>query len=254
MTQPGVYFVFTAPFVRVIGLYSNTGESVGVLGNAQIGEDQVTFLTQQLEAALAARKADTENKNPQALILAVHHPPFTGSSQHFPSAAMLKQIDTCCEQAGIWPDLVLSGHAHLYERYTRTMKADGNEIPYIVAGNGGYYNLSKMKTDASGAKPTPGKQTESDGQGNTILLDQFNDSDYGFLRITVNAKTILVEALTVNPTVTTSVPPPLPPPAVIDRFSVDIASHMVTELAGPEVMTDEAGGTKSIEANDSPGG
>lgn len=255
MTQPGVYFVMTAPFVRVIGLYSNTGESVGVLGNAQIGEDQVTFLTQQLEGALAARKADTENKNPQALILAVHHPPFTGSSQHFPSAAMLKQIDTCCEHAGIWPDIVLSGHSHLYERYTRTMKADARQIPYVVAGNGGYYDLSKMKTDASGAKPTPGQQTEPDGQGNTIALDQFNDTDYGFLRITVNATTILVEALTVNLEVTTSVPPPpLPPPAVIDRFSVDIASHMVTELAGPEVMTDEVGGTKSMEANDSPGG
>lgn len=229
MTQPGVYFVMTAPFTRIIGLYSNAGESVGVLGNAQIGEDQVTFLTAQLTAALAARQADPQNKNPHALIIAVHHPPFTGSSQHFPSASMLAQIDTCCQQAGIWPDMVISGHAHLYERYTRTMKSDGRQIPYVVAGNGGYYNLSKIKLTASGAKPVPGLHTEPDGQGNIITLDQYNETDWGFLRITVSATTILVEALGVQPTViTTTPPPPIPPPTVIDSFTVNLSSHVVS--------------------------
>lgn len=229
MTQPGVYFVMTAPFTRIIGLYSNAGESVGVLGNAQIGEDQVTFLTAQLKAALAARQADPQNKNPQALIIAVHHPPFTGSSQHFPSASMLAQIDTCCQQAGIWPDMVISGHAHLYERYTRTMKSDGRQIPYVVAGNGGYYNLSKIKLTAGGAKPVAGQHTEPDGQGNTITLDQYNETDWGFLRISVSATTILVEALGVQPTVTTTTPPPpIPPPTVIDSFTVNLSSHLVS--------------------------
>jgi hypothetical protein len=225
MTQPGVYFTLTAPFVRIIGLYSNTGESVGVLGDAQIGKSQITFLNQQLAGALAARKAAPNN--PRALIVAVHHPPFTGSSQHFPSAAMLKQIDTCCAKAGIWPDLVLSGHAHLYERYTRTMKADGRQIPYLVAGNGGYYNLSTMKTDAKGNKPTAGEQTEPDGQGNTISLDQYNDTDFGFLRITVTAASIFVEALAVSQAAPA---PPATSPAVttIDQFTVNRAEHTVT--------------------------
>jgi hypothetical protein len=40
MTQPGVYFVLTAPFVRIIGLYSNTSEVSGLLGNTQIGAEQ----------------------------------------------------------------------------------------------------------------------------------------------------------------------------------------------------------------------
>jgi hypothetical protein len=31
---------------------------------------------------------------------------------------------------------VLSGHAHLYQRFTR--KVDGREIPYIVCGSGGF--------------------------------------------------------------------------------------------------------------------
>ena len=231
MTQPGAYFVLTAPFARIVGLYSNTGESVGLLSNTQIGDAQITFLDQQLAAALASRKADPDNKNPQALILAVHHPPFTGSSQHFPSAAMLAQIDTCCQAAGIWPDLVISGHAHLYERYTRVMKADGRQIPYIVAGNGGYYNLSKMKTDSSGNKPTPGQQSEPDGQGNTINLDQFNDTEFGFLRITVNATEIKVESLAVSQTQTTTTPTqPIPPPVVLDTFTVNLAAHTVTTV------------------------
>jgi hypothetical protein len=247
MTQPGVYFVLTAPFVRFVGLYSNTGEQMGVLGdNAAVGQAQITFLQQQLAAALAARNA--AGAAPQALILAVHHPAFTGSSEHFPSAAMLAQIDTCCKDAGIWPDLVLSGHAHLYERYTRTMKADGRQIPYLVAGNGGYYNLSTMTMDVKHNKPKPGQHSEPDGQGNTVSLEQFNDTDFGFLRITVSASTIVVESLGVSQTAPTS------PPAVLDSFSVNLASHVVTTLSGATVTTEKIGGTASIEKNDSRAG
>jgi hypothetical protein len=227
MTQPGVYFTLTAPFARIIGLYSNTGESTGALSSPAIGTAQITFLQQQLAAAAAARKADPQGKNPFALIIAVHHPPFTGSSAHSPSPAMLKAIDQCCSTAGIWPDLVVSGHAHLYERYTRTMKADGRQIPYVVAGNGGYYELPGLKTTASGAKPVAGQQTEPDGQGNTITLDQYNDTQYGFLRITVDASSILVESLVVALTAQTSSTNP-PATTVIDTFTVNLAKHTVT--------------------------
>jgi hypothetical protein len=227
MTQPGVYFVLTAPFARFIGLYSNTGEEMGVLGdNATVGQDQITFLQQQLAAALAARNA--AGAAPQALILAVHHPPFTGSSQHFPSAAMLAQIDSCCQQAGIWPDLVLSGHAHLYERYTRTMAADGREIPYVVSGNGGYYNLAKMKTNVAGIKPQPGEHSEPDGQGNTVNLDEYNDTDFGYLRITVSATEITVVSLGVDPNAAAGTAS-----TIVDSFIVNLAAHTVTSGSGP---------------------
>ena len=69
---------------------------------------------------------------------------------------MLAQIDAACVAAQIWPDIVLSGHAHLYERYTRVMKADGRQIPYVVAGNGGYYNFSDPRQGKNGANPQPG--------------------------------------------------------------------------------------------------
>lgn len=242
MTQPGVYFVLTAPFAYFIGLYSNTGEEMGIIGDdSTIGQAQITFLQQQLAAALAARNAP--GAAPLALILAVHHPPFTGSSEHFPSAAMLAQIDSCCSQAGIWPDLVLSGHAHLYERYTRTLAANGaangQQVAYVVAGNGGYYNLSKMTTDTAGNTPVAGHHTEPDGQGGTISLDQDNDTDFGFLRIAVNATTITVQALGV------SLDDPTATPDVIDNFTVDLASHVVTTVsaAGSTNGGTSSGGT-----------
>lgn len=145
---------------------------------------------------------------------------------------MLAQMDTCCQQAGIWPDLVISGHAHLYERYTRTMAADGRQIAYVVAGNGGYYNLSKLKLNAEGQKPIPGQHSEPDGQGNTINLDAYNETDFGFLRITVSARTILVESLGITGTPTTTTPgTPIPPPALLDSFSVNLSAHTVGATA-----------------------
>jgi hypothetical protein len=51
---------------------------------------------------------------------------------------MLADIDGVCQQAGIMPDLFLSGHAHSYQRYTRQPASHaGLQIPYIVAGTGG---------------------------------------------------------------------------------------------------------------------
>lgn len=47
-----------------------------------------------------------------------------------------KDSDTACNGAGLWPDAILSGHAHLYQRFTRNVGSQ--MIPYIVSGSGGY--------------------------------------------------------------------------------------------------------------------
>ena len=60
---------------------------------------------------------------------------------------MLKDIDNACQQAKIVPTRC-AGHAHLYERYTRTVGA--NQIPFLVAGCSGYFNLSSMKKGQPG--------------------------------------------------------------------------------------------------------
>jgi Calcineurin-like phosphoesterase len=216
MTQPGVYFTLNAPFLKIIGLYSNTGETTGVISDKVTGAAQLQFLQSQLTAAAAQRAQ--KGAAPFALIFAVHHPPFTISKSHFPSPDMLAQIDQACSAANIWPDLVLSGHAHLYERYTRTMKADGREIPYVVAGNGGYLKLSELRKGKNGVNPQPGI-AGNDGKGNALTLDVYNNTMYGFLRLTVDESTILCESVGVNET-TDKI-------SNMDAFTVNLAKHAV---------------------------
>jgi hypothetical protein len=194
MDQPGVYFTLNAPFVKFIGLYSNTSEggTEGVIASPKIGNAQLTFLQQQLAAA----KAERANGQWRALIIATHHPPFTGSTSHVPSPGMLKQIDAACTAAGIQPDMHLSGHAHLYERYTRTV--GGKQIPYVVAGVGGFYDLPGLKPVNRRPVPPAFPASGTDASGNPLRLEVFNDSTFGFLRITVSSASITGEFVTVD--------------------------------------------------------
>jgi hypothetical protein len=195
MDQPGVYFTLNAPFVKFIGLYSNTSEGAakGAIAGHTIGDAQLLFLKQQLAAA----KAERDGGQRRALVIATHHPPFTSSPTHMPSDSMLKMIDDACTAAGIQPDLHLSGHAHLYERYTRTL--NGKQIPYVVAGMGGFYNLLGLKPP--NRRPTPPKFPASgtDASGNPLRLDMYNNNTFGFMRMTVSASSLSGEFVTVDP-------------------------------------------------------
>ena len=218
MDQPGVYFTLNAPFVKFIGLYSNASEggTEGVIANSTVGNAQLTFLNRQLAAA----KAERANGQWRALVIATHHPPFTGSPQHVPSPTMLQQIDQACTAAGIQPDLHLSGHAHLYERYTRTV--GGKRIPYVVAGMGGYYNLPGLKP----GKPSTAPKTPASGKdasGNPLTLEVYNDTTFGFLRITVSPAAITGVFVTVDPTSGKT--------GVGDSFTVDLHANTVSSAA-----------------------
>jgi hypothetical protein len=135
MTQPGVYFTLDAPFVSIIGLYSNVLEGPGIIssqgGRYPIGDEQTQFLTAELE-----RLKSDHDQGARAVVLAVHHPPLSVDSKHGGSTGLSDAIDACCTAADLWPDVVLSGHAHLYQRYSRTV--GGKAIPYIVSGSGGF--------------------------------------------------------------------------------------------------------------------
>ncbi len=124
MTQPGVYFTLDAPLVSIIGLYSNCGESLGWLNDAQL-----MFLYQELVRLKGLRKGGLP-----AVILAIHHFPrwFPGGKDQTNSTA----IDATFNKAGFWPDAVICGHAHLYQRMVR--QQGNRQIPYIVTGAGGY--------------------------------------------------------------------------------------------------------------------
>jgi hypothetical protein len=216
MDQPGVYFTLNAPFVKFIGLYSNTSEggTEGVISSTKVGTAQLTFLKRQLAAA----KAERDKGQWRALVIATHHPPFTSSGSHVPSPTMLKQIDAACTAAGIQPDLHLSGHAHLYERYTRTI--GGKQIPYIVAGMGGYYDLPGLK--AVNKRPTPPKTPASgtDASGNPLTLEAYNNNTFGFLRLTISPAALTGKFVTVDATSGKT--------GVGDTFTVDLKANVLS--------------------------
>jgi hypothetical protein len=179
MIQPGVYYTFDAPFVRILGLYSNVLEDPGVISNQgttypALDQRQIAFLT----AALSRVKSESYAG---AVVIAVHHPPFTGGSEHGGSPLMLADIDGACTAAGLWPHAVLSGHAHNYQRYTRTI--NGFEIPYVVAGCGGHSPLSAIRSTIR----TPYKIDD------TLTLESYDDTDYGYLRIVATATALTIE-------------------------------------------------------------
>jgi Calcineurin-like phosphoesterase len=206
MIQPGVYFTLEAPFVRIMGLYSNVLEDPGVISgengqNTVLDNRQIAYLT----AALERVKTD---KFEGAVIVAVHHPPFTGGSEHGGSPLMLADIDSACTAAKVWPHAVFSGHAHNYQRYTRTV--NNLQIPYVVAGCGGHSPLSPMRATIR----TPFVIDD------TLTLESYDDTDYGYLRVIVNAETMTIEFHPEMDGGTTKTPD--------DTVTVTLATHSVS--------------------------
>lgn len=178
MIEPGVYFTFDAPFVRILGLYSNVLEDPGVIssqgGINSLDDRQIEFLT------VALKRVKSENYA-GAVIVAVHHPPFTGGSIHGGSPQMLADIDSACTAAGVWPHALFAGHVHNYQRFTRTV--NNMQIPYLVAGCGGHSPLSAMR----GAYRTPYRIDD------TLTLESYDATHYGYLRVVVTAESMTVE-------------------------------------------------------------
>jgi hypothetical protein len=102
---------------------------------------------------------------------------------------MLKQMDRVCQAARIWPDAVLSGHAHNYQRYLRKVTVDGKDklIPYIVAGTGGF----AIQPAPSGIGYVEGDVTYVNGSPPKGLADpQQPRTGYGYLVVKVRKKSM----------------------------------------------------------------
>lgn len=211
MIQPGVFYTLDAPFVRILALYSNVLEDPGVISTEggtrpTLNDTQIDFLT----AALTRCKSENYKG---AVILAVHHPPFTAGTSHGGSPNELADMDKACTAAGFWPHLVLSGHAHNYQRFTRTVNPGGITIPYIVAGNGGH-GLSAIRP-VNGA-PIRVPLVVDD----TLTLENYDDTDFGYLRLLVNATTLIVEQHAASDGVGVKAP--------IDKVTIDLETHVVS--------------------------
>jgi hypothetical protein len=180
--QPGVFFTFEAPYVRVLALYSNTLEDPGIIADDTIGDSQLTYL----KAALERVKSEGFTG---ALILAHHHPAYTAGSKHGWSEQMLSQIDQVCNDAQVWPHAVLSAHAHNYQRFTR--HHEDAQIPYIICGNGGH-GLARLSRKMGTALRTP-MDLQVIGHADKVTLENYDDQDYGYLRIIVSDTQLRIE-------------------------------------------------------------
>ena len=234
MTQPGVYFALDAPFVRIIGLFSNALEDPGVISSedghwANVPDTQLDYLSAQLARI-------KNEKYSGAVLLAMHHPPFsyapppgargTGGN-HGGSPKMLRQIDTICKAEGVYPHAVLSGHAHNYQRFTRTLSfgSDDISVPFIICGDGGH-NVNKL---VKGKRGQPAQEpyfgvkvdyleSKPAVKAKSLVLKHYDDSNYGYLRITVDKTHLRIGFQQVGKNI---------PQSRVDMVTVDLASRRI---------------------------
>jgi hypothetical protein len=168
MTQPNVYWTLEAPFLTIIGLYSNALENEGAFDN-----DQIAWFVKELGSAPADK----------ALITAVHHPAYSADTHHGGSTKVSQMLDAAFTKSGRTADLVLNGHIHNYQRYTSDTKA--GQLPYIVAGAGGYHNIHPLQKDPQGNPiEVPFKMPEG------VTLENYCDDRFGYLRLQVTPEVI----------------------------------------------------------------
>jgi hypothetical protein len=188
--QPGVYYTLEAPYVRILALYSNRTESGGVLSSEGgmypgVSDVQLRFL----EAALQRVKSEGFKG---AVIIAVHHDPYSLSG-HVGRSKMLAELDEVSRKTGVWPHAVLSANAHNYQRITRAVNSC--QIPFVVAGNGGY-GWARLHLPEAALHPPVRLDVGSD----ELTFESFDDHGFGFLRVTVDTANLRIEYVPVSST------------------------------------------------------
>ena len=172
MTQPNVYWTLLTPLCSIVGLYSNVPEG------GQIEDPQLTWLREELRSLPADRP----------LIVALHHPLYSADDHHSGSSHMRKVLSDAAADTGRYPDLIVAGHVHNYQRLSSEMPGRGL-VPHLVTGAGGYHNLHHiMKVDGE-KMVTPSAFDAGDGE--TVTLEKYSDDHHGFLRMEITAGAVM---------------------------------------------------------------
>jgi hypothetical protein len=197
MIQPNCYWRLEAPFLTVVGLYSNVS---GELDDPDSRETtQRDWLVEELRTA----------PDGKCLVMAVHHPVYS-LTKRGGNEPVQEALEHAISVSGRVPDAVFMGHDHNYQRFTR--KRQGRRIPYLVVGAGGYAGYDLTEVDDS-LSPPPG-----------VKLKAYDDDRPGFLRLAVTVTTLTGEYFTV----------PKPgkehkPEKLRDRFVLDLQTHRFIE-------------------------
>lgn len=178
MTQPNVYWTLETPYATIIGLYTNVPEG------GMLDDDQISWFNNEMKTA----------PKDKALLVAMHHPIYSGDMWHSGSAYMGNILDDAMRETGRVPDLVLSGHVHNYQRFTRDYQMNGRsyQIPYIVAGAGGYFHLHHEQT-LNGKMVNFGHKFDNE----QVTLDRYCDDRHGFFQLEITPYEIKGTYLTV---------------------------------------------------------
>lgn len=204
MIQPNVFWTLETPLATMVGLYSNVPDG-GV-----IKEDQFHWFVDELSAA----------PKQKALIVSVHHSPFSADDEHSGSDTILKVLDKAFKQSAHLPDIVFSGHVHNYQRFTHELNNGGKkyEVPYIVVGTGGHWKLHPMQTHNNGNKiDVPFKLPDRDD----VILEKYCDDKYGFMHLHITANELTGKFYSV----TSPYELRYKGPKKIDEFEVDLQRH-----------------------------
>ena len=180
MTQPYCYWRLEAPFVHIIGLYSNIDGQLDRRGDQR----QQDWFIEQLKSV----------PTDKWLVVAVHHPCFSLDETHGGYVEILSAMDAAFKAADRIPNIVLSGHAHSYQRFSRALF--GKSLPYIVAGAGGFANSSRSLHKLQRGlviDQLPFTTTLS-----AIRLESFDVMNAGFLRLTAGPENLAIDCFSVS--------------------------------------------------------
>ncbi len=235
MRQPYVYWRLSTPLAHFIGLYSNIANG-GMLDDPSVPgkAPQYQWLVAQLKHV---RQRNIEATPRKAVVLAIHYPPYSGAANFAqrgdptlgPTNAiharpLALRLQQAFAESGQRPDVVLSAHAHLYQRVTYH-HADGTDVPLLIAGSGGHGPVEKLGHQCDGqtvASPTavpfdcvlpPGLALPA---GERAQVVAYNDQSFGFLRLTVAPGTLVGEFIAVDA---------MGQPSLADSFTLNLATH-----------------------------
>jgi len=163
--QPNIYWTLKTPLADIICMYSNVPRF------GTITPEEKEWFIQELKNA-------KRSKGEKALILCIHHAPYSGDTNHGSSMPMQLFLNAAFEAADNIPDAVFSGHVHNYQRFNKQY-ANGKIVPFIVAGAGGYADLHKIAPLNDFSFP------DKNSLLNNVILEKYCDTVHGFLKISI---------------------------------------------------------------------
>ena len=243
MIQPYPYWLLETSVAYVVSLATNDingGQLDDPMGTANRQYQWLVTILKEIKAAADGK----------VVFLALHYPPYSGAAnfaergdpnlgptpRRAPPAGVLQPLSNILQQAfhesGQYPDLVISAHAHLYQRITYTY-ASGWQVPYLIAGSGGHGPVEKLSKTCSGGEITlpnvPFDVVLPLGtalpKGDLAKVVAYNDKEFGFLRFTVdiNQKMVIGEFFSAydqsNPSAAL--------PVLSDSFTLNLQKHTI---------------------------